>query len=392
MHTQHNAQKMVLPILLLISLSHLLNDLVQAVMVSIYPMLKENYQLSFAQIGMISLIYQITASIIQPGIGLYTDKYPKPNLLPVSMLITLLSVILLAFSLNFGVLLIAAALMGIGSAIFHPEASRVARMASGGKFGTAQSLFQVGGNSGSALGPLLVALFIVPLGQSAVIWVVAFVLLALWWVLYKVSRWVKYEAKPLIISPNHIQQRLHGKLLARALLIIALLMLAKFIYIASLSNYFTFYLMEKFQLNIAMAQLSLFTFLGVVALGTFVGGPIGDKIGRNAVIWFSFLGMAPFALLLLHADLFWTIVCAIFAGFIMSSAFSAMVVYAQEAVSGRVGLISGTMFGLMFGIGGLSAAVLGFLADEYGLESIFKACAYLPLLGFAALGLPKRNI
>lgn len=203
---------------------------------------------------------------------------------------------------------------------------------------------------------------------------------------------MKYEAKPLIISPNHIQQRLHGKLLARALLIIALLMLAKFIYIASLSNYFTFYLMEKFQLNIAMAQLSLFTFLGVVALGTFVGGPIGDKIGRNAVIWFSFLGMAPFALLLLHADLFWTIVCAIFTGFIMSSAFSAMVVYAQEAVSGRVGLISGTMFGLMFGIGGLSAAVLGFLADEYGLESIFKACAYLPLLGFAALGLPKRNI
>ncbi|WP_409500639.1 MFS transporter [Mannheimia glucosida] len=374
---------MVLPILLLISLSHLLNDLVQAVMVSIYPMLKENYQLSFAQIGMISLIYQITASIIQPGIGLYTDKYPKPNLLPVSMLITLLSVILLAFSPNFGVLLIAAALMGIGSAIFHPEASRVARMASGGKFGTAQSLFQVGGNSGSAL------------GQSAVIWVVAFVLLALW-VLYKVSCWVKYEAKPLIVSPNHIQQRLHGKLLARALLIIALLMLAKFIYIASLSNYFTFYLMEKFQLNMATAQLSLFTFLGAVALGTFVGGPIGDKIGRNAVIWFSFLGMAPFALLLPHADLFWTIVCAIFAGFIMSSAFSAMVVYAQEAVPGRVGLISGTMFGLMFGlmfgIGGLSAAVLGFFADEYGLESIFKACAYLPLLGFAALGLPKRNI
>ncbi|GAB1666776.1 MFS transporter [Mannheimia haemolytica] len=199
---------------------------------------------------------------------------------------------------------------------------------------------------------------------------------------------MKYEAKPLIISPSHIQQRLHGKLLARALLIIALLMLAKFIYIASLSNYFTFYLMEKFQLNIAMAQLSLFTFLDAVALGTFVGGPIGDKIGRNAVIWFSFLGMAPFALLLPHADLFWTIVCAIFAGFIMSSAFSAMVVYAQEAVPGRVGLISGTMFG----IGGLSAAVLVFFADEYGLESIFKACAYLPLLGFAALGLPKRNI
>ncbi|QLB17298.1 Fosmidomycin resistance protein [Mannheimia varigena] len=391
MHTQHNAQKMVLPILLLISLSHLLNDLIQAVMVSIYPMLKQNYQLSFAQIGMISLIYQITASIIQPGIGLYTDKYPKPNLLPIGMLITLFSVILLAFAPNFGVLLIAAALMGIGSATFHPEASRVARMASGGKFGTAQSLFQVGGNSGSALGPLLVALFIVPQGQNAVIWVVVFVLLALW-ILYKVSRWVKYEAKPLFVSSNHIQQRLHGKLLARALLIIALLMLAKFIYIASLSNYFTFYLMEKFQLNMATAQLYLFAFLGAVAVGTFAGGPIGDKIGRNAVIGFSFLGMAPFALLMPNADLFWTIVCAIFAGFIMSSAFSAMVVYAQEAVPGRVGLISGTMFGLMFGIGGLSAAVLGFFADEYGLDTIFNVCAYLPLLGFAALGLPKRNI
>lgn len=391
MHTQSDTQKMVLSILLLISLSHLLNDLVQAVMVSIYPILKQNYQLSFSQIGMISLIYQVTASIIQPGIGLYTDKYPKPNLLPISMLITLLSVILLAFSPNFGVLLIAAALMGIGSAIFHPEASRVARMASGGKFGTAQSLFQVGGNSGSALGPLLVALFIIPLGQNAVIGLVAIVLLALW-ILYKVSRWVRFEAKPLIAMSGLIHQRLHGKLLARALLIIALLMLAKFIYIASLSNYFTFYLIEKFQIEVAESQLYLFAFLGAVALGTFAGGPIGDRIGRNAVIWFSFLGMAPFALLLPYVDLFWTVVCAILAGFIMSSAFSAMVVYAQEAVPGRVGLISGTMFGLMFGIGGISAATLGFLADQYGLETIFVICAYLPLFGFMALWLPKRNI
>lgn len=391
MHTQSDTQKMVLSILLLISLSHLLNDLVQAVMVSIYPILKQNYQLSFSQIGMISLIYQVTASIIQPGIGLYTDKYPKPNLLPISMLITLLSVILLAFSPNFGVLLIAAALMGIGSAIFHPEASRVARMASGGKFGTAQSLFQVGGNSGSALGPLLVALFIIPLGQNAVIGLVAIVLLALW-ILYKVSRWVKFEAKPLIAMSGLIHQRLQGKLLARALLIIALLMLAKFIYIASLSNYFTFYLIEKFQIEVAESQLYLFAFLGAVALGTFAGGPIGDRIGRNAVIWFSFLGMAPFALLLPYVDLFWTVVCTILAGFIMSSAFSAMVVYAQEAVPGRVGLISGTMFGLMFGIGGISAATLGFLADQYGLETIFVICAYLPLFGFMALWLPKRNI
>lgn len=391
MHTQSDTQKMVLSILLLISLSHLLNDLVQAVMVSIYPILKQNYQLSFSQIGMISLIYQVTASIIQPGIGLYTDKYPKPNLLPISMLITLLSVILLAFSPNFGVLLIAAALMGIGSAIFHPEASRVARMASGGKFGTAQSLFQVGGNSGSALGPLLVALFIIPLGQNAVIGLVAIVLLALW-ILYKVSRWVRFEAKPLIAMSGLIHQRLQGKLLARALLIIALLMLAKFIYIASLSNYFTFYLIEKFQIEVAESQLYLFAFLGAVALGTFAGGPIGDRIGRNAVIWFSFLGMAPFALLLPYVDLFWTVVCAILAGFIMSSAFSAMVVYAQEAVPGRVGLISGTMFGLMFGIGGISAATLGFLADQYGLETIFVICAYLPLFGFMALWLPKRNI
>lgn len=391
MQTQTNTSKMVLPILILISFSHLLNDLIQAVMVSIYPMLKQNYQLTFAQIGMISLIYQVTASLIQPGIGLYTDKYPKPNLLPIGMLITLFSILLLAFAPNFTVLLVAAALMGIGSATFHPKASRVARMASGGKFGTAQSLFQVGGNSGSALGPLVVALCIVPLGQNAVVGLVAIALVALF-VLYKISLWVRFKAKPLIAMSGHIQQRLHGKLLARALMIIAVLMLAKFIYIASLSNYFTFYLMEKFQLEIAQAQLYLFAFLGAVAVGTFAGGPIGDRIGRNAVIWFSFLGMAPFALYLPHADLFWTIVCAIFAGFIMSSAFSAMVVYAQEAVPGRVGLISGTMFGLMFGIGGLSAAALGFFADQYGLESIFNLCAYLPLLGVAALWLPKRNI
>lgn len=391
MHTQSDTQKMVLPVLLLISFSHLLNDLIQAVMVSIYPLLKQNYQLSFAQIGIISLIYQITASLIQPAIGLYTDKYPKPYLLPIGMLITLFSVILLAFAPNFTVLLVAATLMGIGSATFHPEASRVARMASGGKFGTAQSLFQVGGNSGSALGPLLVALFILPLGQYSVIGLVVIVLLALW-ILYKISRWVKFEAKPLIVISGHIQQRLRGKLLARALLIIALLMLAKFIYIASLSNYFTFYLMEKFQIEAAQSQFYLFAFLGAVALGTFAGGPIGDRIGRNAVIWFSFLGMAPFALLLPYADLFWTAVCAVLAGFIMSSAFSAMVVYAQEAVPGRVGLISGTMFGLMFGIGGLSAAALGFWADKYGIETIFDWCSYLPLLGFVAFGLPKRKV
>lgn len=391
MHSQSDTSKMVLPILLLISFSHLLNDLIQAVMVSIYPMLKQNYQLSFTQIGTISLVYQITASLIQPAIGLYTDKYPKPYLLPIGMLITLFSVILLAFAPNFSALLLAAALMGIGSATFHPEASRVARMASGGKFGTAQSLFQVGGNSGSALGPLVVALCILPLGQSAVVGLVVIILLALW-ILYKISRWVRFDAKPLVVLSGNIQHRLHGKLLVRALLIIAVLMLAKFIYIASLSNYFTFYLMEKFSINAAEAQLYLFAFLGAVALGTFVGGPIGDRIGRNAVIWFSFLGMAPFALILPFADLFWTCVCAVLAGFIMSSAFSAMVVYAQEAVPGRVGLISGTMFGLMFGIGGLSAAALGFFADQYGLETIFKLCAYLPLFGFVALWLPKRSI
>lgn len=391
MHSKPETPQMVPPILLLISFSHLLNDLIQAVMVSIYPMLKQNYQLSFAQIGAISLVYQITASLIQPAIGLYTDKYPKPYLLFIGMLVTLFSVVLLAFAPNFSVLLLAAVLMGIGSATFHPEASRVARMASGGKFGTAQSLFQVGGNSGTALGPLVVAVCILPFGQNAVVGLVAITLLALW-ILHKISRWVRFEAKPFVALSGHIQQRLHGKLLARALLIIAVLMLAKFIYIASLSNYFTFYLMEKFSVSGAEAQLYLFAFLGAVALGTFVGGPIGDKIGRNAVIWFSFLGMAPFALILPFADLFWTNVCAILAGFIMSSAFSAMVVYAQEAVPGRVGLISGTMFGLMFGIGGLSAAALGFFADQYGLETIFKLCAYLPLFGVVALWLPKRSI
>ncbi|QIW16589.1 Fosmidomycin resistance protein [Pasteurellaceae bacterium RH1A] len=384
------AEKMVMSILLSVALAHLLNDLIQAVVSAVYPMLKDNYALSFSQIGLLAFVYQVTASLIQPWIGLYTDKHPKPLLLPAGTLLTLAGILLLALAPNFAFLLVAVCLVGMGSAIFHPEASRVARMASGGKFGTAQSLFQVGGNSGSALGPLVCALFIVPLGQSAIV-SIGLLALALLYVLYRISLWVRAQPQTVNQAKQAAQAGLAGKTLLRALGVIMLLMIVKFTYIASLSNYFTFYLMDKFQLTLASAQLYLFAFLGAVALGTFAGGPIGDKIGRNKVIWFSFIGMAPFALLLPSANLAFTIVFAILAGFIMSSAFSAMVVYAQEAVPGRVGMISGLMFGVMFGISGIAAALLGFLADQYGIQAIFTWCGYLPILGLAALWLPKRG-
>lgn len=382
--------QMTVHIVLAIALAHCLNDLIQASLPAIYPLLKENFALSFAQVGLISLVFQITASLLQPWVGFYTDKNPKPYLLPIGMSVTLCGIILLAFAPSFTVLLISAALIGVGSSTFHPEASRVARMASGGRFGTAQSAFQVGGNSGSAIGPLLAAAIIVPSGQASAAWLIVVAVFAIT-VLYKISRWTvsttlanqHNKVKPVV------QARLQGAVLLRALAIICFLMFAKFTYISSISNYYTFYLMDKFHISLQQSQLYLFAFLAAVALGTFIGGPIGDRIGRKAVIWVSFIGMAPFALLMPYANLVWTCVFAMLAGLIMSSAFSAMVVYAQEAMPGRVGMVSGLMFGLMFGISGIAAAVLGFVADHQGIAWVFSFTSYLPLLGFLTFFLPK---
>lgn len=384
-------QGMIIKVVGAVAVAHLLNDLIQAVLPAIYPMLKTNFSLSFAQVGLISLVYQITASLLQPWIGLYTDKHPKPYLLPLGMVVTFSGILLLAFSPNFIILLMASALIGVGSSTFHPEASRVARMASGGRFGTAQSTFQVGGNTGTAIGPLLAALIIVPFGQHAVAWLIVFALLAIW-VLFGVSRWsISHSKKQLAAKAHQVQSKLHGRQLVIALSTICVLMFAKFTYIASISNYFTFYLMHKFHLSLQSAQLHLFAFLAAVALGTFAGGPIGDRIGRKAVIWVSFVGMAPFALMMPHANLFWTTVLSIITGLVLSSAFAAMVVYAQEAVPGRVGMIAGLMFGLMFGVSGIAAAGLGYLGDVKGIEWVFGVCSLLPLLGLANFFLPKTQ-
>lgn len=383
--------KMTLHIVFAIALAHCLNDLIQASLPAIYPLLKANFSLSFTQIGLISLVYQITASLLQPWVGFYTDKHPKPYLLPIGMSITLIGICVLAFSASFSMLLVAAALIGVGSSTFHPEASRVARMASGGRFGTAQSAFQVGGNSGSAIGPLLAAAIIIPNGQASAAWLMVFAIFGIF-VLFKISRWTvsfarSYQGKPTQVT----QAKLSRTTLIRALVIICFLMFAKFTYISTISNYYIFYLIDKFHISIQQAQLYLFAFLAAVALGTFVGGPVGDKIGRKAVIWISFLGMAPFALLMPYANLFWTFVFAILAGLIMSSAFAAMVVYAQEAVPGRVGMVSGLMFGLMFGVSGIAAAALGYAADHQGIAWVFSFSSYLPLLGILTMFLPNLH-
>ncbi|CAM5197474.1 MFS transporter [Oligella ureolytica] len=384
----HDATTFLTRIVGATALAHLLNDLIQAVLPAVFPMLKAQFELSFAQIGLIALIYQLTASILQPCIGFYTDKYPKPFLLPIGMTCTLIGIAILATAPNYETIILAAAVIGIGSATFHPEASRVARLASGGRFGTAQSAFQVGGNTGSAIGPLVAAALIIPYGQSAIAGLIIIALAAIAVLLY-LSRWYRQNRQNRLQGlARHTQKGLSRNKLIQAIAVICTLMFAKFVYIGSFTNYFTFYLIEHFNLSIQQSQLFLFVFLASVALGTFAGGPIGDRIGRNKVIWISFLGAAPFALALPYANLVFTGILASMVGFIMSSAFAAMVVYAQEAAPGRVGLISGLMFGLMFGIGGIGAAGLGLLADKYGVIWVYGLTSFLPLLGLATALLP----
>jgi len=374
-----------------VALAHLINDLIQAVLPSIYPMLKDSYGLTFTQVGLITLTFQLTASLLQPWVGYYTDRHPKPYLLPLGMICTLIGILMMSQVGSFPLILLAAGLIGIGSSTFHPEASRVARLASGGRFGLAQSTFQVGGNAGSAFGPLLAAAIIIPFGQGNVAWFGLFAVFALL-VLYRISRW--YANHLSLFKLKQGQAATHGLSKGRvlsALVVLGLLVFSKYFYMSSLTSYFTFYLIEKFDLSVASSQLHLFLFLGAVAAGTFFGGPIGDKIGRKAVIWFSILGVAPFTLLLPHVDLFWTSVLSVVIGFILASAFSAIVVYAQELVPGNVGMIAGVFFGLMFGFGGIGAALLGYLADIHGIEYVYYLCSFLPLLGVLAIFLPRTK-
>ncbi|MCI8211550.1 Fosmidomycin resistance protein [Pseudomonas sp. S25] len=382
---------LVMRIIGAVALAHLVNDLIQAVLPSIYPLLKESYGLTFTQVGLITLTFQITASLLQPWVGYYTDRHPNPLVLPVGSLCTLIGILMLAVVGSFPMILLASALIGIGSSTFHPEASRIARLASGGRFGLAQSTFQVGGNTGSAFGPLLAAAIIIPFGQGHVAW---FGLVALFSVglLYAISRW--YRAHLNLFKLKQGQAASHGLSKGRvtgALVVLAFLIFSKFFYMSSITSYFTFYLIEKFDLSVANSQLYLFLFLGAVAAGTFFGGPIGDRIGRKAVIWFSILGAAPFTLALPYADLFWTSILSVIIGFILASAFSAIVVYAQELVPGNVGMIAGIFFGLMFGFGGIGAALLGYLADSHGILFVYNLCSYLPLLGIMAILLPRTK-
>jgi FSR family fosmidomycin resistance protein-like MFS transporter len=374
-----------------ISVSHLLNDTIQSLIPAIYPMLKAAFALSFAQVGLMTLTQQLTASVLQPLVGWYTDRRPTPYSLVVGMAFSLVGLLLLARAPTFAAILMAALLMGIGSAVFHPESSRVARMASGGRHGLAQSVFQVGGNIGSSFGPLLGAFLVLPRGQSSIAWCALLALLAMA-VLWKIGGWHR-TWRPHVLaaagSPADARVRVSPRRVGWSLAILAALIFSKYFYLASLNSYYTFYLIDKFQVSVRAAQIDLFIFLAAVAAGTILGGPIGDRVGRKLVIWGSILGVLPFTLLLPYANLFWTPILTVVIGLILASAFSAIVVYAQELVPGRVGLISGVFFGFAFGMGGIGAAVLGQMADVIGIEAVYRLCAFLPAIGLLAAFLPE---
>ncbi|HTK33830.1 MAG TPA: MFS transporter [Caulobacteraceae bacterium] len=380
----------VFAVLLAISFCHLLNDMMQSLLPAIYPKLKVDFGLSFGQIGLVTLCYQLTASILQPLVGLVADKRPTPLALPGGTLFTLTGLCILSIAHAYPVILMGACLLGMGSSVFHPESSRVARMASGGRFGLAQSLFQVGGNIGQALGPLAAALVVVRWGQSSLAFF-ALLCLVSCAILWNVGLWYRRHglARQAAGRKKAIAIALPKGAAVRGIAVLMALVFSKFVYLASLSSYYTFYLIEKFHLSVQSAQLHLFAFLAAVAVGTVAGGPIGDRFGRKYVIWFSILGALPFTLLLPHASLFWTGPLTVMIGLILASAFPAIVVFGQELAPGRVGMISGMFFGLSFGMGGIGAAVLGWLADRTGIEAVYQLCAYLPAIGLLAAFLPK---
>jgi len=380
-----------LSILLAISFCHLLNDMVQSLVPSIYPILKSTYGLDFGQIGLITLTFQLTASLLQPLVGLYTDRGPKPFSLPIGMGFTLVGLFILSRAGSFETLLIGAALVGMGSAVFHPESSRVARMASGGRHGFAQSIFQVGGNAGTAIGPLLAAFIIVPHGQVSVSWFAPAVILSIL-ILTHVGFWYRAQISVPAGTRRSSRTDTHGlsrRQVGIAITVLMLLIFSKFFYLASLNSYFTFYLISKFHVSVQHAQLNLFLFDFAVAAGTVIGGPIGDRFGRKYVIWCSILGVLPFSLALPFASLLWTGVLSVVIGLILSSAFSAILVYAQELVPARVGTISGLFFGFAFGMGGISAAILGEVADLTSIDFVYSVCSFVPALGILTALLPN---
>jgi FSR family fosmidomycin resistance protein-like MFS transporter len=394
-------EKAALKVLLAIGFCHLLNDAIQSLLPAVYPILKNSFHLDFGQIGLIALTSLVTASLLQPLVGHYTDRSHKPYSLAVGMGFTLVGLLILSRAPNYRTVLIAAALVGIGSSVFHPESSRVARMASGGQLGLAQSIFQVGGNAGTALGPLLAA-FVLPRGQSSIAWFSLVALLAII-LLARIGAWAKKGwASQRKFQKIHADGSTHaavasqhsvlpGEKVAFSLAILIALMFSKFFYLASLNSYYMFYLISKFHLTLRSAQLHLFVFLGAVAVGTFIGGPVGDRIGRKYVIWCSILGVLPFTLVLPYANLFWTSILSVVIGLILASAFSAILVYAQELLPGRVGMISGLFFGFAFGMGGVGSALLGKLADYTSIDFVYRVCAFLPVIGILTAFLPDRE-
>jgi FSR family fosmidomycin resistance protein-like MFS transporter len=379
-------------VLVALSVCHMLNDLLQALVPALYPMLKGAYALGFWQIGLITLTNQVTSSLLQPVVGHYTDRSPKPYSLSVGMGFTLTGLLLFAGAASYGWLLLAAALIGVGSSIFHPESSRIARLASGGRHGLAQSLFQTGGNFGSSLGPLLAAFIVLPHGQHSVAWF-GFVALAAILILLRIGRWYRKTGMAMRPSPKRAAAHAHLSRaeVRRVLAMLLALVFSKYVYISSFVSYYMFFLIDRFGVSQQSAQLHLFGFLGAVAAGTFLGGPIGDRIGRKPVILASIAGVLPFALILPHANLFWTTIMSLVIGAVLSSAFSAILVFAQELVPGRVGFVSGLFFGFAFGVAGASAALLGFLADATSIQFVYRVCAFLPAIGLLAFWLPNRQ-
>ena len=388
-----NVNKTAYQILLAIGFAHLLNDVMQSLIPSIYPMIKDSFQLNFVQIGLITLTFQLSASILQPFVGFYTDKKPKPFSLTIGMIFTLSGIVLISFAATYEILLFAVALVGIGSSVFHPEASRVAHLASGGKRGTAQSIFQVGGNAGRSIGPLLAAIIIVPFGRSSIIWFSLLAILAIV-ILIKIGKWYKKINQDHAFGKSksnnqEINHNFSKRKIFFTVSILLMLIFSKYIYLSGMTSFFTFYLIDKFQMSVQTSQVYLFIFLASAAIGTMIGGPLSDRFGRKYIIWFSILGVSPLTILLPYANLFWTTILTILIGVILASAFPTILVYAQELLPGKVGMIAGLFFGFAFGIAGIGSVVLGELADQTSINYVYQVCSFLPLIGLITWLLPN---